>query len=219
MLGGKNRASWSVLIAFGLTTWACASAPPPRGSTPGQPGAEAGSERLIGGCGVAPDDLSPLYNLPFATGDRYTLTQGNCGTASHTGRFSYSFDFQMPIGTPVIAARDGVVYSARDDQPDGSGVVGDENFVIVDHGDGEFSRYIHLTTRGALVRKGQAVRRGDTIALSGHSGRIAFPHLHFDVSMSCRGGQCRTIPSAFLNALPPIPDTRRAYPAGPDPSR
>ncbi|MDX1394398.1 MAG: M23 family metallopeptidase [Gemmatimonadota bacterium] len=176
--------------------------------------AAARTKPLVGGCGPAPGNLRPRYVLPFAPGEPFDLTQGNCGRASHTGRFSYSYDFRMPIGTPVIAARDGIVHGVRDDRPDGSGVVGDENFVIVAHGDGEYSRYIHLTTGGALVHKGDRVSRGDTIALSGHSGRSRFPHLHFDVARACRPGPCRTVPSAFLNAEPPIPVGRRPYAAG-----
>ena len=204
--------SFSALIAAAAGL-ACASASGPRPEPPtsGPRPEPPTSSELSGGCGPAPVDLRPRYVLPFPAGSRYTLTQGNCGAASHGGRFRFSFDFEMPLGTPVIAARDGVVYSVRDDRTDGSGRVGDENFVILDHGDGEYSRYIHLTTGGALVDRGARVSRGDTIALSGHSGRSAFPHLHFDVSEGCPAGRCRTVPSAFLNADPPIPTLRRPY--------
>lgn len=163
---------------------------------------------LSGGCGVAPADLVPKYLLPFPTGQEHTLTQGNCGAASHGGRFRFSFDFEMPIGTPVTAARDGVVETLRDDRPDGTRRLGDENFVIVRHEDGELSRYIHLTMGGALVAEGDRVAAGDTIGRSGDSGRSAFPHLHFDVSDRCGFDGCHTIPSAFLNADPSIPMAR-----------
>ena len=195
----------AVGLAAGLSACAARGGPPPTTPGPGAP--------LVGGCGLAPDGLRPLYILPFPPGEAFDLTQGNCGRESHTGRFRYAFDFRMPIGTPVIAARAGIVHDVRDDRPDGSGVVGDENFVILDHGDGEYSRYIHLTPGGALVTEGERVRAGDTIALSGYSGRSLFPHLHFDVARGCRPGPCRTVPSAFLNADPPIPDDRRAYAA------
>ena len=166
-------------------------------------------------------ELRPQYLLPFPTGSRYRLTQGNCGNASHTGRFRYSFDFQMPIGSPVVAARVGIVRRIRDDGPDGTNRLGDENFVIIDHGDGEMSRYIHLAQRGSRVELGESVGPGDTIALSGHSGRSAFPHLHFDVVSDCGSGRCTTIPAAFLDALPPIPTEPGLYGAaggdrGPD---
>lgn len=222
---------WCAAIALGVA--ACASGDPPRPTTnvpspaersgpatgtgrTGDPGTRASTPAmpLIGGCGPAPAGLEAKYILPYPVGDRFTLTQGNCGRESHGGRFSYAFDFEMPIGTAVIAARDGVVYAVRQDHPDGSGRVGDENFVFLDHGDGEFSRYIHITKGGARVRRGDRVSRGDTIALSGHSGQSAFPHLHFDVSVGCRGGTCRTVPVAFLNADPPIPAARHGYDAG-----
>ena len=160
---------------------------------------------LVGGCGPADDDLVPKYTLPFPAGDAYPLTQGNCGAASHDGRFAFSFDFRMPVGTPVVAARDGVVFALREGRPNGTRRIGDENYVFVRHEDGEISRYIHITTDGVLVERGERVARGDTIALSGNSGRSAFPHLHFDVARGCGAERCVTVPSAFLNASPPIP--------------
>lgn len=172
-------------------------------------GVEPSAALLVGGCGVAPIDLVPRYVLPFPSGGAHELTQGNCGGASHDGRFRYAFDFRMPVGTPLVAARDGVVLAVRDDRPDGTRRVGDENYVFVAHGDGEISRYIHLTRGGALVAPGDSVARGDTIALSGHSGRSVFPHLHFDVARGCSGEPCVTVPVAFLNANPPIPNERR----------
>lgn len=228
--GEKGRAAlWSAALALGLA--ACASGDPPRpaanvpspaerfraetdAARTGDSDSRTSTVPLVGGCGPAPAGLEAKYTLPYPVGDRFTLTQGNCGRESHGGRFSYAFDFEMPIGTPVIAARDGVVYAVRHDRPDGTGRIGDENFVFLDHGDGEFSRYIHITKGGARVRRGDRVSRGDTIALSGHSGQSAFPHLHFDVSVGCRGGTCRTVPVAFLNAQPPIPAARHAYDAG-----
>jgi len=190
-----------LLLAVALA--GCASAP--------RPSAVAVLPRLVGGCGEAPSALLPKYALPFPEGSAYSLTQGNCGRASHDGRFSFSFDFRMPIGTAVVAARDGVIYALREGNPNGTGRVGDENYVFVSHADGEISRYIHVTTNGVLVERGARVSRGDTIALSGHSGRSAFPHLHFDVSRGCGTARCVNVPAAFVNSEPPIPTALRDY--------
>lgn len=217
-----NRARLAPGLLVGLAAIAgCASgrAAPPEG----RPALE--SPVLVGGCGPAPG-LVARYVLPFTPGEAYTLTQGNCGAESHTGRFRYAYDFRMPSGTPVLAARDGIVMTVRDGNPDGTRRVGDENFVIVRHPDGELSRYVHLRQHGALVEEGHRVAAGDTIALSGDSGRSAFPHLHFDVADRCGSDGCRTIPIAFLNADPPMPDGRGPFEAlppeddsqaGPDP--
>lgn len=152
--------------------------------------------------------LTPKYLLPFPPGAAHELTQGNCGSESHGGRFRYAFDFRMPMGSPVIAARPGVVVTVRDRSPDGTRRVGDENFLIIEHDDGELSRYIHLRQNGVLVAEGERVAAGDTVALSGDSGRSAFPHLHFDVADRCGVDGCRSTPAAFLNADPPIPAER-----------
>ncbi len=208
---GRTRIGrWLPLLTASIAA-GCASGGRPQEPAvpgPGAAGAPDRTERLVGGCGRVPAGLVPRYLLPFPVGHQYQLAQGNCGSASHDGRFRYAFDFRMPIGTPVTAARDGVVALVRDDRPDGTHRVGDENLVILSHLDGEMSRYIHLMEGGVLVEVGQRVSAGDTIARSGNSGQSSFPHLHFDVSDRCDTEGCRTVPSAFLNAVPPIPTDR-----------
>jgi len=191
------------LLAGLIVTPGCASGPVARAD--GRPPVEPSV--LVGGCGPAPG-IAARYVLPFTPGEAYELTQGNCGGKSHGGRFRYSYDFRMPSASPVLAARAGIVMTVRDGNPDGTRRVGDENFLILRHPDGELSRYIHLRQGGVLVEEGERVAAGDTIALSGNSGRSAFPHLHFDVADRCGSDGCRTIPSAFLNADPPMPDGR-----------
>ena len=191
-------ASIPTFLAAILAT-ACASA--------GPTGIEAGPGVLVGGCGPMPG-LTARYVLPFTAGETYSLTQGNCGRESHDGRFRYAFDFRMPAGTPVVAARSGTVVLVRDDRPDGTGRIGDENLVIIEHADGPRSRYVHLRQHGARIVPGDSVAPGDTIALSGNSGRSAFPHLHVDVADRCDRDGCRTVPVAFLNAEPSVPIDR-----------
>lgn len=198
---GRRRTHAAVALASVTLLGGCASAGPVPPGTP------------VGGCGPAPG-LEALYILPFTPGDSYVMTQGNCGSDSHGGRFRYAFDFRMPIGTPVLAARDGIVHTVRDDRPDGTRRVGDENFVFVWHEGNVLSRYIHLRQGGAAVREGHRVSAGDTIGYSGDSGRSAFPHLHFDVVDRCGEDGCRTTPAAFRNAEPPLPAGRGPVTAG-----
>jgi len=56
------------------------------------------------------------------------------------------------------------------------------NQVIIDHGFGIFSSYAHLSK--ILVEPGQLVKRGDVVGLSGDTGRVSGPHLHWGVSLS-----------------------------------
>ena len=52
-------------------------------------------------------DDSVVYQLPFASGESWTVLQGYGSRLSHTGLERYTVDFDMPIGTPVLAARNG----------------------------------------------------------------------------------------------------------------
>jgi murein DD-endopeptidase MepM/ murein hydrolase activator NlpD len=81
-------------------------------------------------------------------------------------------DIANQPGTPIHAPADGVVVFA--DSKSGYGQT-----VVLDHGYGLETWYGH--TRKILVAKGQKVRRGDTIALLGSSGRSTGPHVHYEV--------------------------------------
>ena len=86
----------------------------------------------------------------------------------HTG-----MDFACPPGNPVYATGDATVVLVQHDRG------GYGNHVELDHGFGYRTRYAHLSRID--VEEGQAVRRGDCLGLSGRSGRITGPHLHYEV--------------------------------------
>lgn len=86
--------------------------------------------------------------------------------------FHKGMDFACDIGTPVYATADGVVKNARYER--GYGYI-----VTIDHGYGYETRYAHLKSMN--VKRGQHVVRGETIALSGNSGRSTGPHVHYEV--------------------------------------
>lgn len=92
-----------------------------------------------------------------------------------TGRTKYhsGVDFSMPSGTPIYATGDGVVEAVKFE------LFGYGNQVILDHGFGYKTRYAHL--KSVSVAEGMKVKRGECIALSGHSGRSTAPHLHYEV--------------------------------------
>jgi murein DD-endopeptidase MepM/ murein hydrolase activator NlpD len=88
-------------------------------------------------------------------------------------------DFGAPIGTPILAAGDGVVTRA-------SAMGGYGNVVDISH-DGTWStRYGHISRFAAGLRPGDRVKQGDVIAFVGNTGRSTGPHLHFEVR---RNGQ------------------------------
>src|SRR5579864_7412120 len=123
------------------------------------------------------------YRLPFGPETSSELLQGYAGPYGHEGKIEFAYDFKMPIGTNVAAARDGVVVKTESKFEDNTKVPGEENYIFIAHGDKTFSRYYHLTKGGVLVREGQHVHAGQVIGKSGNSGATAGPHLHFDVTV------------------------------------
>jgi murein DD-endopeptidase MepM/ murein hydrolase activator NlpD len=123
------------------------------------------------------------YELPFKKGAEYRVVQGYGGLFSH--RNIAALDFAMPTGTPVYAAREGTIYSYKDENDKGgpfSEYKKKANYIIIRHDDGSFGCYWHLRKNGVLVKSGH-VSKGQQIGFSGASGFILRPHLHFSVKL------------------------------------
>jgi murein DD-endopeptidase MepM/ murein hydrolase activator NlpD len=124
------------------------------------------------------------YRPPFAAGENFRIGQAFGGEFSHSEPSSYyAVDIAMPIGTPVHAARSGVVMGmARYFHGAGEDMkrYGQRaNFVRILHADGTMAVYAHLDYEGVRVREGQRVERGQLIGKSGNTGFTTGPHLHF----------------------------------------
>ncbi|GBG27786.1 Murein hydrolase activator NlpD [Hondaea fermentalgiana] len=111
--------------------------------------------------------------------------QGNHEDFSHNETLAHAYDFDIPVGTDVLAAREGVVVDAASFFRRGGlqpKYKSRANFVVVRHDDGTYGRYFHLQARSIVVEKGQYVALGDILAKSGATGYVGGPHLHFDVT-------------------------------------
>ena len=89
--------------------------------------------------------------------------------------FHKGLDISTRKGSPIVASADGTVsFTGRDR---GYGRV-----VVIRHGYGLKTKYAHL--KKSLVKKGQHVKRGETIGLVGNSGRTTGSHLHYEVHLN-----------------------------------
>lgn len=139
-----------------------------------------------------PDPAESLYALPYESGVAWWCSQSNRGIVSHHGPHNqYSWDWSMPVGTPICAARGGTVVQVVQHH-EKRGNREPNNRVVIDHGDGTQASYLHIRRDGSKVEVGQAVAQGEVIAESGNVGRSLAPHLHFHVR---RGRD--TIPISF----------------------
>jgi murein DD-endopeptidase MepM/ murein hydrolase activator NlpD len=141
-------------------------------------------------------DDSVRYHLPYAPEVPRLVSQGVGGKKTHKGDDHYAFDFLMPIGTPVLAARDGVVRRVRDKFSIGDTAPGKHNVVYVLHTDGTFASYGHLAP-GVEVVQGQSVTAGTRLGRSGDTGSPEGPHLHFEVHRLEGPGKSRSLPILF----------------------
>ncbi len=142
----------------------------------------AACSKQVVDCTVFPAQESSLYILPYEVGTARTVyASTEHYRAANKGVGTFAIDFIMPIGTIVLASRDGEVVSVREVFQDGNNKDLAENYIFIQHDDGTVARYFHLTQNGALVEKGTKVKAGDIIGLSGNTGQSGGPHLHFDV--------------------------------------
>jgi murein DD-endopeptidase MepM/ murein hydrolase activator NlpD len=125
------------------------------------------------------------YRAPFAIGSTHGISQAYPAAFTHTTPDSrYAVDFALPDGTPVYAAREGVVINVRHDAFQGgasAAMLDQANVVDILHGDGTIAMYAHLHWDSIRVHIGQHVGRGEYLANSGSTGFSTGPHLHFVV--------------------------------------
>ncbi|MBW1894021.1 MAG: M23 family metallopeptidase [Deltaproteobacteria bacterium] len=89
--------------------------------------------------------------------------------------FHKGLDISTRIGTPIIAPADGTITFCGK-----RGYMG--KAIIIDHGHGMVTRFGHVSK--FLKKQGEAVKRGDTIAQVGNTGRSTGPHLHYDIRLN-----------------------------------
>jgi murein DD-endopeptidase MepM/ murein hydrolase activator NlpD len=119
------------------------------------------TDRLWAGQFVAPvsDPVSDIFGTARVFNDQVQ--------SRHQG-----LDFAAPPGTEIHAINSGIVILARPMFFEG-------NCVVIDHGQGLLSLYLHLSA--FKVKEGDQVHTGDTVALSGGTGRATGPHLHLAI--------------------------------------
>ncbi len=119
--------------------------------------------------------------LRYPTAQRYRISSSFNPARRHpvTGRVAphNGTDFAMPTGTPILSTGDGVVTRVSNHPYAGK-------YIEIRHGGDYVTRYLHL--HRILVNKGQSVKRGERIALSGNTGRSTGPHLHFELHVRGR---------------------------------
>jgi murein DD-endopeptidase MepM/ murein hydrolase activator NlpD len=160
----------------------------------------------------AEHDDSAIYYMPYASGRSYRVLQGNGARFSHRRNEYYAVDFDMEEGTPVHAARAGVV--ARVVEANDRGCWRDgcgrwANFIIVLHADGTTGQYYHLMQDGSAVAVGDSVEAGQLIGYSGNTGHTAMPHLHFAVYAAGEWGAKHSVQVRYRTAAGEVDSPRR----------
>lgn len=146
------------------------------------------------------------FQYPFPwRGGPFRLSQGPNGRFSHFGpKGRYAMDIAMPEGTPIVAARGGVVVKIENNQT-GRGNNPAGNFVRILHPDGTMGVYLHLMRGSVVVSEGQKVLQGAPLAKSGNTGNSSGPHLHFVVQRNV-GLALESIPYQFNRPIGGMPD-------------
>lgn len=132
-------------------------------------------------CATNPEKVESslyLYDPPFQQGEKFLIVQGFEGQKSHQAPITrYAVDLAMPEGTPVCAARSGVVSALYDGSLESI-----SHYVYIKHDDGTIGDYEHLKKASITAKVGDNIQQGDCFARVGNTGLLSTgPHLHFAV--------------------------------------
>jgi murein DD-endopeptidase MepM/ murein hydrolase activator NlpD len=126
---------------------------------------------------AGPQTLAALRQPPPASPVRISApidAEPTDGFGPRGMRFHTGIDYPAPLGTPVVAARDGVVAAVGT-------LAGYGNVVELAHGQGVTTLYAHLSS--TFVEPGKRVARGTVVGLVGRTGDATGPHLHFELRL------------------------------------
>lgn len=133
----------------------------------GKGGGTSGYGAAFGKGGGGTGGIAPVQGAINATYGQKSSDMWGSTNGSHTG-----MDYNVPVGTPVKAAMDGVVTQVDLNSDYGTSI-------MVDHPNGMQTIYAHLSSKD--VKVGDRVTRGQQLGKSGKSGNASGPHLHFEV--------------------------------------
>ncbi len=141
------------------------------------------------------------YYPPFPLGLQFPISQGFDNDETHSKPPNqYAVDIVMPVGTPILAARGGVVMDLQENFQGGGKqkrYLTRANQVRILHDDGTMAVYAHLQRNSVRVQRGARVASGHWIANSGNTGYSSGPHLHFVVQLNA-GMSLESLPFRFV---------------------
>lgn len=125
-----------------------------------------------------------IYSLPVKIKNEVIAVTD---TRVHFGILKYAVDFSLKKNVPILAAQSGEVIRVKDNSNKGGDdeKYADEKFqnmIIIKHDNDEYTEYVHIDHKSALVKKGDFVKKGHLISKGiGIIGYTTEPHLHFAV--------------------------------------
>jgi murein DD-endopeptidase MepM/ murein hydrolase activator NlpD len=165
---------------------------------------------------IDPADPAVRKVLPYGNCDRYAYDLCPVNAAGEMYKDTpYEKKNWYGYGLPIYAAGSGRVVTAVNDVPENS-YKGKEvtypdvpateiykrfsgNFVVIDHGNGEYSHFDHMKLGSVRVKSGDRVKQGDQIGEIGFSGDAFMPHLHYMVTNNADVFRGEGLPSYFYN--------------------
>ena len=135
----------------------------------------------------------PQSELGFQPPQEKVILTSSFGYRSCPKCSKYHKGIDMDFGdnSPILAAQSGTVEFASFGTP-GSGFGGYGNVIVINHHNGYWTLYAHLSK--IHVKVGDYVQRGQVIGIIGNTGKSDGVHLHFEVKTSFKGGQVNPIP-------------------------
>ena len=143
-------------------------------------------------------DPNARYRLPFGDGLAFMVSQAPGGPIiTHADAASANaIDIVMPEGTPIVAARGGIVIEMFQKSETRGDVANRGNYVRIFHDDGTWADYAHLSAIAPDLVLNERIEDGRRLGTSGNTGQSSGPHLHFHVQHNNRG-RVESLPVRF----------------------